>query len=192
MKRQHFPPFMPDSIIYWKGFAVLQWNTSTIVDSDRRLTEMLRTILTDTSINHLYVKILVFVSYDIQCHSVIGYGYFFHFFKRLNVICIYTVRLNKKKCDVNFIKFEHLFFLEKRNEKITASVVNTLLGWWCVLLISEPRSELWTGIQRAYTVRVTFSLLHNMSVTFSNTKYTSTWEIPSTTNSIPSWIIFRY
>lgn len=79
-----------------------------------------------------------------------------------------------------------------RNEIITASVVNTLLGWWCVLLISEPRSELWTGIQRAYTVRVTFSLLHNMSVTFSNTKYTSTWEIPSTTNSIPSWIIFRY
>lgn len=78
-----------------------------------------------------------------------------------------------------------------RNEIITASVVNTLLGW-CVLLISEPRSELWTGIQRAYTVRVTFSLLHNMSVTFSNTKYTSTWEIPSTTNSIPSWIIFRY
>lgn len=78
-----------------------------------------------------------------------------------------------------------------RNEIITASVVNTLLGW-CVLLISEPRSELWTGIKRAYTVRVTFSLLHNMSVTFSNTKYTTTWEIPSTTNSIPSWIIFRY
>lgn len=38
------------------------------------------------------------------------------------------IRLNKKKCDVNFIKFEHLFFLKKRNEKITASVVNTLLG----------------------------------------------------------------
>lgn len=103
------------------------------------------------------------------------------------------IRLNKKKCDVNFIKFEHLFFSWKEKwKKITASVVNTLLGWWCVLLISEPRSELWTGIQRAYTVRVTFSLLHNMSVTFSNTKYTSTWEIPSTTNSIPSWIIFRY
>lgn len=83
---------MPDSIIYWKGFAVLQWNTSAIVDLDRRLTEMLRTILRDTSINHLYVKILVFVSCDIQYHSVIGYGYFFHFFKRLNVIYIYTIK----------------------------------------------------------------------------------------------------
>lgn len=183
---------MPDSIIYWIGFAVLQWNTSAIVDLDRRLTEMLRTILRDTSINHLYVKILVFVSCDIQYHSVIAYGYFFHFFKRLNVIYIY-IRLNKKKMRCELYKVWTPFLcLEKRNEKITTSVVNTLLGWWCVLLISEPRSELWTGIQRAYTVRVTFSLLHNMSVTFSNTKYTSTWEIPSTTNSIPSWIIFRY
>lgn len=54
--------------------------------------------------------------------------------------------LNKKKCDVNFIKFEYFFFFEKRNEKIIVSVVNILLGWWCVLLILELRSELWIGI----------------------------------------------
>lgn len=27
------------------------------------------------------------------------------------------------------------FFFKKRNEKIIVSVVNILLGWWCVLLI---------------------------------------------------------